>query len=224
MSNGAEWVVSMEMSTTRQRASLYARLALKRILDVLLSFCLLIVLAPVFLVTALAVYLSSPGPILFRQERWGRHERPFGCWKFRSMYTDQDSRVPSATLQDLHAKGFLFKPKKDPRVTRIGSFLRKSSLDELPQLFNVLTGDMSLVGPRPLMLHMLMPYPGLRRVRCLVRPGITGLWQVSARHNNESALEMAEYDLAYVRNLSFWLDVQILLKTPRAVLRGDGAH
>jgi len=206
------------------RPSLYAQLALKRILDVVGSFCLLAILAPAFLLTALAVRLSSPGPIFLRQKRWGHRERQFGCWKFRTMYIDEDSRVPTAAVQALRVQGLLFKPKNDPRVTRIGLFLRRSSLDELPQLFNVLTGDMSLVGPRPLMLHMLTPFPELRRSRCRVRPGITGLWQVSARQSNESALQMAEYDLAYVQNFTLWMDFQILLKTPRVVVRGDGAY
>jgi lipopolysaccharide/colanic/teichoic acid biosynthesis glycosyltransferase len=140
------------------------------------------------------------------------------------MHVKQDSLVDSSAIRRMESRGILFKPKDDPRVTRLGALLRKTSIDELPQLFNVLTGDMSLVGPRPLMLHMLDPYPELRRARGLVRPGITGLWQVSARENNETALQMAHYDLAYIREFSLWNDLLIFLRTPAAVLFGRGAH
>ena len=140
------------------------------------------------------------------------------------MYVDQDSRVSADKVRALQAQGILFKPKNDPRVTRVGAFLRKTSIDELPQLLNVLTGEMSLVGPRPLMLHMLDPYPELRRARGQMRPGITGLWQISARENNETALQMAHYDLTYIRNFSLWSDFRILLRTPAAVFFRKGAY
>jgi lipopolysaccharide/colanic/teichoic acid biosynthesis glycosyltransferase len=137
---------------------------------------------------------------------------------------DQASLVDPSRNRELEARGILFKPKNDPRVTRVGAFLRKTSIDELPQLFNVLAGEMSLVGPRPLMLHMLDPYPELRAARGQMRPGITGLWQISARESNETALQMARYDLGYIRDFSLWVDFKILLRTPATVLFGKGAH
>jgi undecaprenyl-phosphate galactose phosphotransferase len=118
----------------------------------------------------------------------------------------------------------LLKLKNDPRVTRVGAFLRQSSIDELPQLFNVVIGDMSLIGPRPLMLHMLEHNPELCAARGQVRPGITGLWQVSAREQNESAQQMAQYDLAYIRDFSLWADVKIMARTPSVVLFRRGAY
>jgi lipopolysaccharide/colanic/teichoic acid biosynthesis glycosyltransferase len=192
--------------------------------DAVSALVLLVLLTPLLLLAALAVRLSSPGPVLFRQKRWGRNDSRFDCWKFRTMHVKQDSLVDSSAIRRMESRGILFKPKDDPRVTRLGALLRKTSIDELPQLFNVLTGDMSLVGPRPLMLHMLDPYPELRRARGLVRPGITGIWQVSARENNETALQMAHYDLAYIREFSLWNDLLIFLRTPAAVLFGRGAH
>jgi lipopolysaccharide/colanic/teichoic acid biosynthesis glycosyltransferase len=200
------------------------QIVLKRAFDVVGAFGLLVLFFPVLLAAAVAVRLSSPGPVLFRQKRWGRFDDQFSLWKFRTMHVDQTSLVPPSTLRQLQARGILFKPRNDPRVTRVGAFLRKTSIDELPQLFNVLVGDMSLVGPRPLMLHMLDPYPELRRVRGQIRPGITGLWQISERASNETALQMARYDLSYIRELSLAADARILLKTPAAVLSGKGAH
>jgi exopolysaccharide production protein ExoY len=133
--------------------------------------------------------------------------------------TVSNSRAVSQSEQ----QGLLFKTRNDPRVTRVGALLRKTSIDELPQLLNVVRGEMSVVGPRPLVPHMLDPFPELRRIRSQVRPGITGLWQVSARHLNTSALQMAPYDLEYIKKFSLWLDLRILLKTPAAVLLAKGA-
>ena len=224
MTDDAEIVLPAEPTMSRATLSLNAQLVLKRTFDAVGALGLVVILSPVFLVAALAVRVSSRGPILFRQKRWGRDERKFECWKFRSMHVEQDSLVDPAAIRQMEARGILYKPKKDPRVTRVGAFLRKSSIDELPQLFNVLAGDMSLVGPRPLMVHMLEPYPELRRARGQMRPGITGLWQISARESNETALQMARYDLGYIREFSLWNDCRILLRTPATVLFGRGAH
>jgi exopolysaccharide production protein ExoY len=196
----------------------------KRALDVMGALALIVVLSPLLLAAAVAVRLSSPGPVLFRQKRWGRGACQFVCWKFRTMYVCQDKLVHPTRLRQSEARGVLLKQKNDPRVTPVGGLLRKSSIDELPQIFNVLVGDMSLVGPRPLVLHMLEPYPELREARGRMRPGITGLWQISARQHNESALQMAPYDLAYVRRFNLWIDLKIMLKTPAAVLFGRGAY
>lgn len=200
------------------------QLTFKRALDIIGAVALVVFLSPVLFAGSLAVVLSSPGPVLFRQRRWGRNDRQFVCWKFRTMFVQQDKFVDPSTLQRFQAQGALLKLKNDPRVTRVGAFLRKTSIDELPQLFNVLRGDMSLVGPRPLMLHMLERYPELRKVRCRMRPGITGLWQISKRENNESALSMAPYDLAYIRSFNLWTDLRIVLRTPAVVLFGRGAY
>ena len=201
-----------------------AQLACKRILDPIGALALVCLLSPIFLAAAVAIRLSSPGPVFFKQERWGRAGRHFMCWKFRTMHMAQEHLVDTAMLRQLQTQGVLLKPKNDPRVTRVGAFLRKTSIDELPQLFNVVMGEMSLVGPRPLMLHMLAPYPELREIRGQMRPGITGLWQVSARENNETALQMAPYDLCYIREFSFWTDLKIIARTPAAVLFRRGAY
>jgi lipopolysaccharide/colanic/teichoic acid biosynthesis glycosyltransferase len=231
MSPDVEFVLPTELPTelavetaANPSRPLRLQLMLKRILDSACAFFLILLLSPVLVLIAISIRLSSSGPAFFRQKRWGSDETQFDCWKFRTMYVDQDSRVPAARVRELQEKGILFKPKNDPRVTPLGSFLRKASLDELPQLFNVLGGEMSFVGPRPLMLHMLAPYPELRRARGQMRPGITGLWQVSARESNETALQMARYDLAYIRGFSLWNDLRILLRTPGVVLFRKGAY
>jgi len=224
MTDDAEFALPAEISLSRATAGLTTQLALKRAFDIVAAFVLLLLLSPVLVLAALAVRLTSHGPALFRQKRWGRNGSQFECLKFRTMHVAQDSLVDPSAIRELEAKGILFKPRNDPRVTRVGAFLRKTSIDELPQLFNVLAGDMSLVGPRPLMLHMLQPYPELRGARGQMRPGITGLWQISARESNETALQMARYDLGYIRDFSLWADFRILLHTPATVLFGKGAH
>jgi len=223
MPDDAEFVLT-ELSLSRATPGFSTQLAMKRAFDIVAAFVLLLLVSPVLLLAVLAVRLTSHGPALFRQKRWGRDDSQFECLKFRTMHVAQDSLVDPSTIRELEAKGILFKPKNDPRVTRLGAFLRKTSIDELPQLFNVLAGDMSLVGPRPLMLHMLDPYPELRAARGQMRPGITGLWQISARESNETALQMARYDLGYIRDFSLWADFRILLRTPATVLFGKGAH
>ena len=139
------------------------------------------------------------------------------------MRVDKDKVFDRKEVKEIEKTGTLIKLKEDPRLTPIGSFIRKTSIDELPQLFNVLKGDMSLVGPRPLVLHMMQPYPTIRRVRCMVRPGVTGLWQIRERANNTSVIVMMPHDLDYLRNYSLWLDIRILLATLPAVLWGTGA-
>ncbi|MEW5931825.1 MAG: sugar transferase, partial [Gemmatimonadota bacterium] len=183
---------------------------------------LLVVLAPQLLAAALAVRLTSRGPVLYAQPRWGRGERLFTCYKFRSMVAEPDAALTREVARR-QTGGGLAKGARDPRVTRVGALLRRTSIDELPQLWNVLRGDMSLVGPRPLMVHMLEPYPDFRALRCTVRPGITGLWQVRDRARNDHVRYMAAHDAEYILGFSFWLDLRILLATVRVVLSGDGA-
>jgi len=201
--------------------------AAKRTLDVLVAGALLLLLAPILLVVALAVRLSSPGPVLFRQLRLGKDGRTFCMLKFRTMRVDADSAIHEAYYRKLVAGDAVssngsFKLVDDPRVTRVGRWLRRSSIDELPQLLNVLRGEMSLVGPRPPLPYEAELYGPREWWRLWVVPGMTGLWQVSGR----SALnfqQMIELDLAYVAGWSIWMDLGILARTPLAVVRSP-AH
>jgi lipopolysaccharide/colanic/teichoic acid biosynthesis glycosyltransferase len=198
---------------------------LKRTFDVFASSLLIICLSPILIITALLVKLTSRGPVLYSNERVGYRGIHFRCFKFRSMVTDQsikkaDYEVALAGQQ----KGILHKVKNDTRITLIGKIIRKTSIDELPQLFNVLKGDMSIIGPRPLVPFMLKNYPEFKEIRSLVRPGITGLWQIRDRENNTSAEFMVEHDTEYVENFSFMLDIKILFKTPIVVITGEGAY
>ncbi len=209
----------------------------KRVMDVAGSLFLLLVASPLLCAVALAVKLSSQGPVLYRQQRVGQYGKPFTFLKFRSMYVDNDPSVHRKYVMQLiagqaqrHTSGAegdtvgVFKLTKDRRITRVGSFLRRSSLDELPQLFNVFRGEMSLVGPRPAIPYEVAAYETWHRRRLLeVKPGITGLWQVHGR-GRVPFDEMVRLDLRYARDWSPWLDLKILLRTPRAVIIGDGAY
>ena len=195
----------------------------KRAIDIVGSGVALIVLSPVLAGAALLVRLTSKGPALFWQYRYGMDEERFRVVKFRTMVVDQGAVIDLVAVEAREEEGVLTKLEDDPRVTRVGKWLRRTSVDELPQLVNVLRGDMTLVGPRPLLPFMLDPYPHLRRQRCAVRPGLTGLWQVSQRDANTTALAMADDDLAYVEHRSLTMDLRILLRTLPAVVRGSGA-
>ncbi len=195
----------------------------KRVMDIVGAGTALILLSPVLAGAAVLVRLTSRGPALFWQERYGRGEKRFRVVKFRTMVVDQAAVIDLVAVEAREGQGVLTKLQNDPRVTRVGKWLRRTSVDELPQLFNVLRGDMTLVGPRPLLPFMLDPYPELRRHRCAVRPGLTGLWQVSQRAANTTALAMADDDLAYVEQQSLALDLRILVRTLPAVVRGSGA-
>jgi exopolysaccharide biosynthesis polyprenyl glycosylphosphotransferase len=194
----------------------------KRIIDIAVSSILLTLFSPLFLVVALLIKFSSPGPVFFIQERVGLNKRRFRLYKFRTMVSDAEQR--QAELEDLNeVRGPVFKIKNDPRITPIGKFLRKTSMDELPQLFNVLKGDMSLVGPRPLPVR---DYNGFdedwHRRRFSVRPGITCLWQINGRSNIHFE-DWMKLDMEYIDNWSLWLDLKIILQTVPAVLKGSGA-
>jgi exopolysaccharide biosynthesis polyprenyl glycosylphosphotransferase len=193
---------------------------LKRIWDVLLSSFFLLALVPTFLIIALLIKIDSPGRVFYISHRIGKKGRVFPCFKFRTMVANADQLKD--TLASLNERdGILFKITKDPRLTKIGRVLRKFSLDELPQLFNVLWGDMSLVGPRPPLANEVGRYELEHFRRLEVLPGITGLWQVRARQDPSFERYVA-LDLAYVENWSFWLDLKILIKTTEVVLRGTG--
>ena len=209
--------------------------ALKRAIDIVGSLCALTVLSPVFLSVAAAVKLTSKGPIFFRQQRLGQNGQAFVFLKFRSMYVNNDSSVHQDYIKKLisgtaernggngNGEG-VFKLTKDSRITKVGAFLRKTSLDELPQFYNVLKGEMSLVGPRPPIPYEVENYDVWHRRRLLeAKPGITGLWQVSGR-SRVTFDEMVRLDLRYARSWSPWMDIKILIRTPLAVVLGEGAH
>lgn len=198
------------------------QMALKRLMDVVIAGTGLVTLSPILGLIALAIRLDSPGPIIFRQRRVGRGGRPFILFKFRSMYDGAESQVATLRAQN-EANGPLFKLKDDPRRTRVGKWIRRASLDELPQLWNVLRGEMSLVGPRPALESEVSGYAPWHRRRLDALPGITGLWQVSGR-SELTFDEMVLLDIYYIENWSPTLDLQILLRTVPTVLRGTGAY
>lgn len=207
---------------------------LKRAIDIVCSGTLLILISPLFVAIALAIKLTSKGQVIFKQERVGWLGKRFECLKFRTMYTNNDAKIHRDYVQQLitgkaaketenEAKSVVFKITNDPRVTPIGKFLRKTSLDEIPQFWNVLRGEMSLVGPRPALPYEFELYDDWHRRRVFeMKPGVTGLWQVSGR-SRVSFDDMVRLDLRYCQCWSLWLDLKILLATPRAALKGDGA-
>jgi lipopolysaccharide/colanic/teichoic acid biosynthesis glycosyltransferase len=194
----------------------------KRPLDLGVVILGLIAIWPLFLLIALAIRLSSAGPVFFVQTRIGRDGRPFGMIKFRSMYRDAEARRAALVAQS-DRDGLCFKSRNDPRITPVGRILRRLSLDELPQVINVLRGDMSLVGPRPALPEEVAAYPARALGRLAVPPGITGLWQVSGRAD-VGFDEMIDLDLAYVRDASLATDLAILMRTTGAVVTGRGAY
>ncbi len=198
------------------------KLFVKRIFDFTLTAMSMPVVLPILAVVAVAIKLDSPGPVFFIQERVGLRKHLFPMFKFRSMYIDAEERLRE--IEHLNeAEGPIFKMTDDPRVTRVGRFIRKVSIDELPQLFNVLKGEMSLVGPRPMSIRDVDLFDkGIQRKRFSVKPGITCIWQVSGRSNLPFD-KWLELDLEYIENWSFWLDIKILFKTIPAVLESKGA-
>lgn len=196
--------------------------ALLRVFDLTVALVALALFSWLMIVIAIAVKLDSPGPVLFKQRRVGKGGREFWFYKFRSMVADAEARR-AALLQMNEASGPLFKIKNDPRITRTGRWLRKFSLDELPQLINVVLGDMSLVGPRPALPVEVAQYTARQRRRLAVKPGITGLWQVSGRSDLPFDRSI-ELDLEYIERQSLWLYVKILCLTFPAVLQGRGAY
>lgn len=194
----------------------------KRFFDIITSSALLICLSPLFLITAIAIKLSSPGPVFYKQDRIGIHGKPFGMIKFRSMVVNADAELLRLLQEQGTADSPLSKIDNDPRITRIGRVIRKYSIDELPQLINVVAGSMSLVGPRPQREHEVALYDDGAHRRLYVSPGMSGLWQVSGR-SNLTWDEAIRLDLYYVENWSLTQDILILLKTFRAVIKSDGA-
>jgi exopolysaccharide biosynthesis polyprenyl glycosylphosphotransferase len=208
---------------------------IKRGMDIVGSGTLLLILSPVLAAIAVAIKLTSKGPVIFRQDRLGQFGKSFQCLKFRTMCADNDPKIHREYVQNFiagkvqqeyknEARPVIYKIKNDPRLTPIGRFLRKTSLDEFPQFWNVLRGEMSLVGPRPPVSYEFEAYDFWHRRRVFeVKPGVTGLWQVSGR-SRTCFDEMVRMDLRYSQRWSLWLDLKILLATPSVVFRGDGAY
>jgi lipopolysaccharide/colanic/teichoic acid biosynthesis glycosyltransferase len=226
--------VALYPDISRKEDSKKLAFGIKRAMDIFGSATALVFAAPLLAAIAIAIKLTSKGPILFRQERLGQYGQPFTFLKFRSMYTNCDAKIHqeyvnqfiSGQIGETAADGTrpIFKIQKDPRVTAIGRFIRKTSLDELPQFLNVLLGEMSLVGPRPPIAYEFRAYDLWHRRRVLeIKPGITGLWQVEGRSRTRFD-DMVRLDLKYARGWSIWLDLKILVQTPSAVFSGDGAH
>lgn len=229
MNSGVQYLFSERMfiiPLENKINSLSARI-IKDIWDYIGGFFILLLCAPLFIITALAIKLTSPGPIFYRQERVGRGGKPFKIWKFRSMHVDAEKKLADLLASNPALKkewDTYYKLAKDPRITPIGNFLRKYSVDEFPQLFNVLTGEMSLIGPRPFVKgEMEEINPALVPLYTQLKPGLTGLWQVSGR-NDADRQERMKIDVWYIQNWSPALDFLILLNTPKAVLTARGAR
>ena len=194
---------------------------LKRLMDIILSLIGIILLLPVFIILAIWIKMDSKGPAVFRQIRVGKDEKDFTIYKFRTMIVDAEKKK-ELEIDPTNLENFVFQSKSDNRITKSGAFLRKTSLDEIPQLFNVLIGNMSLVGPRPEIPDVVKYYPEAYRQRLLVVPGITGLAQVSGRGEIELG-KTVYYDLTYIKKFSVWFDIKILFRTVFSVVKEEGA-
>jgi len=196
--------------------------ALKRSFDMASSFLALLVLSPLFALIAVLIKIEDGGPIFFEQTRVGQFGREFKMFKFRSMCLDAEQKLKDIIAKNHHKEGITFKLKDDPRITRVGKWLRKFSFDELPQLYNVLKGEMSLVGPRPPLPREVSKYSLAHRRRLAVKPGITCIWQISGRAEIDFSGQV-QLDVDYIESQGFWVDVKILARTVPAVLSGKGA-
>ena len=195
---------------------------LKRLFDVILSGTALICLSPVFFVTAAAIKAEDGGPVFFVQPRAGKDMEPFKMYKFRSMYVNADAKLQEL-LKDNEQTGHAFKIKNDPRITKVGKFIRRVSIDELPQLINIIKGDMSIVGPRPILPFQMEACNEYEKQRLIVRPGLTCYWQISGRAN-VTWEEWVELDLDYIEEMGIWTDIKMIIKTIPAIFSGDGAY
>lgn len=212
--------VVLEVEAINQR---YAYYFVKRLTDIVCSFCGLIAVVPIFLFVAYKIRQEEPGsPIFFSQDRVGKDGRVFKMYKFRSMCVDAEAKLDALLAQN-EIEGAMFKMKEDPRITKIGQLLRTYSIDELPQLWNVLKGDMSLIGPRPPLVREVEEYSDYDKQRLLAKPGCSGLWQVSGR-NELSFKEMVELDIFYIQNQSLVADLKILIKTIMIMIKPSGAY
>lgn len=216
----------IEQSYGEKRIGRYTYEGVKRVFDIFASLVAIILLSPVFLLVSALVYLGDPGAVIYGQIRIGKNGKPFKMWKFRSMYKNSDRMIDQLTPEQKKQYYTEFKIDNDPRITKVGNFLRKTSLDELPQLFNVLFNDMSLIGPRPLIeSEIQMNYADTYQELLSVKPGVTGYWQAYARNNaTYQSGERQEMELYYVQHASVWLDIKILFKTVITVLKREGAQ
>lgn len=196
---------------------------IKRLFDIVASSCAVIILSPIFLIIAIAIKINDPaGPVFYSQIRVGKNGKKFRMFKFRSMVTNADELLEKLRDQN-EVKGAMFKMKEDPRITKVGKFIRKYSLDELPQLLNVVGGSMSIVGPRPPLPAEVAEYTDYDKQRLLVRPGATGMWQVGGR-NDLSFDQMVELDLTYINERSVWLDLKIMFETVKVMIKPNAAY
>lgn len=209
--------IDIENDIKRKRIQFF----IKRLMDIILSFIGIIILIPVYLIIFIVIKLDSEGPAIFKQVRVGKDNKNFKIYKFRTMVVNAE-KSRELSIDSENIEDFVFQSRNDNRVTRVGSFLRKTSLDELPQLFNVLMGNMSLVGPRPEIPDVVKFYPEEYKQRLLVLPGITGLAQVSGRGEIELG-KTVYYDLTYIKNFSLLFDIKILIKTVVSVFKKEGA-
>lgn len=205
------------------KAVITSSFGVKRFMDILGAGLALLLLSPLLLVVGLAILVEDGRPIFFSQERIGAHGKPFRIYKLRSMRIDAEEKRASLQGYNESSDGVIFKMRDDPRITRIGRFIRKASIDELPQLWNVMCGDMSLVGPRPALPSEVEQYSLEERQRIMIKPGITCFWQVSGR-STLSFSEQVQLDVEYIQSQSFWLDMRLLMKTIPAVILARGAY
>ena len=204
----------------RRKSAVYK--LIKRLMDVLLSALALVIFSPVFLVTAVLIKREDRGPVFFVQQRAGKDMRPFAIYKFRSMYVNADEKM-AEMMKHNEQTGHAFKIKDDPRITRVGKVIRRFSIDELPQLINIIKGDMSIVGPRPILTYQMEACNPYERQRLVVQPGLTCYWQIGGRAD-VTWEEWVELDLDYIEDMGMWTDLKMNLRTVPAVFRGDGAY
>lgn len=197
-------------------------LFVKRLLDIICSLTAIICLSPIMIITTLAIFIESPGNPIFAQKRVGRNGKIFKMYKFRSMCLDAEEKLKKLKQKN-EADGPVFKMKNDPRITRVGHFIRKYSIDELMQLFNILKGDMSVIGPRPALPSEVAMYDDFAKLRLLVKPGLSCYWQVSGR-SNIGFKEWMKLDVKYINDMNLWTDFKIVLLTIPAIFKGDGAY
>jgi len=219
---GVEKINGLTVVTTSISAATFRQIVLKRMIDICGSLAGLVVTGIVSVFIVPLIYMQSPGPVFFTQERVGKNGRRFKLYKFRSMYMDAEERKKELILHN-KMDGFMFKMDNDPRITPIGRFIRKTSMDELPQFFNVLKGDMSLVGTRPPTVDEYERYALHHKKRLAIKPGLTGLWQVSGRNNITDFEKVVALDTQYIQEWTLGLDLKILLKTVKVVLRREGS-
>lgn len=218
-----ETIGGYPMATVSTTAHESVHLALKRLFDIAGGLLGCIISAPIILLTAIPLLIESPGPLFFKQKRIGKNGRVFNIYKLRSMYVDAEARKAELMEQN-KMDGLMFKMDNDPRITKVGRVIRKLSIDELPQFFNVLKGDMSLVGTRPPTVDEFEQYESHHKRRLSMRPGITGMWQTSGRSNIQDFEEIVKLDCKYIDEWSLWLDIKLLLKTVKVVLKHEGAE